>query len=204
MAISTHAELLTAVNSWLDVSSSDWATNQATDLVMLGEKWINAKVRSPEMEATLGATVSAAGIAAAPTGFLGLKYAYVESSGEAVPLRSVPPEQVYGRYPARTEGTTPAIVAYTAGNFICGPAGVGSVLKGVYYKRQGPLSSATYDLFTNHPDLFLFAALAEADLILGRDERVGRWMQKRDEIANLVNMEASGIISGAGMAMSPA
>lgn len=200
MAISTHAELLTAVNNWLDVSSSDFATNQATDLVMLGEKWINATVRCPEMEATLGATVSAAGIAAAPTGFLGLKYAYIENTYTKT-LKIVPPEQVYSLYTDRASTSDPEIIAYTAGNFICGPAGVGDVIKGVYYKRQGPLSSAVYDLFTNHPDLFLFAALSEAELILGEDKRVARWMAKRDEIAALLNNEASKIISGDVMAV---
>jgi hypothetical protein len=42
-------------------------------------------------------------------------------------------------------------------------------------------------LFTNNPDLYLFACLAEAEIIIGRDKRVQLWEAKYQKILGLVN-----------------
>ena len=201
MAISTHAELLTAMYNWLDIASGQFATNQASDLVLLGEKWIMRNVRNEDMESTFSSTISS-GVIAAPTGFAGLKHAYVDGSPtKALIIKSA--QQIYSAYPIRSAEGKPAWIAYDAGNLIFGPYPDSAyTIKGTYYKRQGPLSSGTYNLFTNNPDLFLFAALAEAEMVFGRDERVERWKAKRDEIAASVNRDAFGIYAGGGMAMT--
>jgi hypothetical protein len=203
MAISTAAELATAISNWLDVASGNFATNQVTDLVMLGEKWILRNVRSPEMETALSVTI-ANGVATAPTGFLGLKYAYVDGS-PTKKLVTKTPDQILSAYPTRASSGKPAWIAYDAGNFIFGPYPDSTyTIKGTYYKRVGPLSSSAYDLFTNNPDLYLFAALAEAEMVIGRDQRVPMWKAKRDEIAAGVNRDAFGIAAGGGLAMTAA
>jgi hypothetical protein len=201
MAISSAAELSTAICNWLDISSGQFAANQLTDLVMLGEKWIMRNVRNEDMEAALSVTISS-GTATAPTGFLGLKYAYVDGSPTAKLIVKTP-DQIYTSYPNRASTGKPAWIAYDAGSFIFGPYPDSTyTIKGTYYKRQGPLSSGTYNLFTNNPDLFLFAALAESELVFGRDERVPLWMAKRDQIAQAVNTEARNIASSGGMAIT--
>lgn len=202
MSISTAAELSTAITNWLDVSSTSFATNQLTDLAMLGEKWIMRNVRNEDMEASFSAAL-ASGTVAAPTGFLGFKYAYVDGT----PVRKLEirtAEQVISNYPTRSSTSKPSWIAYDAGSFIFGPFPDSTyTIKGTYYKRQGPLSSGTYALFTNNPDLFLFAALAEAEMVIGRDSRIQTWTSKRNEIAQAINTEAKGIATSGGMAMTP-
>lgn len=201
MAISTHAELLTALYNWLDIPSGNFATNQAQDLVMLGEKWINSNIRNEDMETALSVTISNS-VAAAPTGFLGFKYVYLDTS-PARKLIIKTADQVFEAFPNRGSTGKPSWIAYDAGNFMFGPAPDSNyTIKGTYWKRQGPLSSGTYNLFTNHPDLFLFAALAESEMVFGRDERVQLWKAKRDEIAMSINRDAAGINTSGGMAIT--
>lgn len=201
MAISTLAELQTAVSNWLDISSGNFATNQLGDLIMLGEKWIMRNVRHPDMEAAMSVTISG-GTATPPTGFLGLKNAYVDGT-PSKKLIIKTPDQIYDSYPVRSSSGRPAWIGYDAGTFIFGPyPDSGYTIKGTYYKAQGPLSGGTYNLFTNNPDLFLMAALSESELVFGRDERVQLWQERRDRIAQDINREAMGIAGGGGMAMT--
>lgn len=203
MAITTSAELQTAICNWLDIASGNFATSQLTDLVMLGEKWIMRNVRNEDMESTFSGTI-ASGVIAAPTGFAGLKHAYVDGS-PVKPLITKTAQQIYQNYPVRSADAKPAWIGYDAGNLIFGPYPDSAyTIKGTYYKRQGPLSSGTYALFTNNPDLFLFAALAESEAVFGRDNRIPLWTQKRDAIASAVNRDAFGIYAGGGLAMTAA
>lgn len=203
MAISTFAELKTAMANWLDVASGNFASSQLDDLVLLSEKWVMRNIRHPDMESTFSSAI-ASGVIAAPTGFLGLRHAYVDGSPvKQLQIKSA--HQIYAAFPTRSAQAKPSWIAYDAGNLIFGPyPDANYTIKGTYLKTQGPLSSATYNLFTNNPDLFLFAALAEAEMVLGRDERVERWRAKRDEIAMGVNRDAFGIHGGGGMAITTA
>jgi hypothetical protein len=198
MAITTYAELQSAVVNWskrADLSAF------SPDLIMAGEKWIMRKVRAPEMETALSAAISGSGTATAPTGFLGLKYAYIDGSPtQRLEVRS--PQQIYERFPNRSSDGKPEWIGYDAGSFIFGPFPDSTyTVKGTYYKRQGPLASGVYDLFSNNPDLFLFAALAELEPFLKNDKRVALWMGKRDAIANDINQEAVGIMGSGGLSM---
>jgi hypothetical protein len=201
LAITTHADLITAVASnWKH--RSDLASI-APDLIMIGEKWIMRNVRAPEMETALSVTLSS-GVGTAPTGFLGLKYAYVDAS-PAVPLEFRSPQQIYVSYPNRSVTSKPKWIAYDAGSFIFGPFPDSDyTIKGTYYKRQGPLSSSVYDLFSNNPDLYLFAALAEAEGYVGKDDRIPLWTTKRDQIAMDINKEAQGIMASGGLTITTA
>lgn len=198
MSITTHAELKTAVSNWLKRSD---LSSYLDDLVMAGEKWIMRKVRATEMETALSTSISGSGTATAPSGFLGFKYSYIDGS----PTRKLvtrTPAQIFERFPNRSSDSKPEWIGYDAGSFIFGPFPDSTyTVKGTYYKRHGPLSSGVYDLFTNNPDLFLFAALAESEPFLKNDKRVALWMSKRDAIAKDINDEAVGITGSGELAM---
>lgn len=201
MTISTHSELKTALASWTKRAD---LTNYLDDLVMAGEKWIMRNVRATEMETALSVAISGTGIATAPTGFLGLKNSYVDGS-QTQKLYVMSMAQLLEKYPLRASSSKPKFIAYDAGSFHFGPFPDSTyTIKGTYYKRQGPLSSAVYDLFTNNPDLFLFAALAETEPFIKNDKRVPLWTAKRDGIANAINAEAQGISYAGGMAITTA
>lgn len=201
MAITTHAELKTAISSFkhrADLSS------MLDDIVMLAEKRIMREVRATEMETALSVAISASGIATVPTGFLGLKYAYIDGS-PTQPLSIRTPAQIFAQYPRRSSDGKPVVIGYDAGSFIFGrfPDSTYTV-KGTYYKRQGPLSSAVYDLFTNNPDLYLFAALCEIEPYVVNEKRMPLWMSKYNEIKETINNEAKSIAGSGGMQITVA
>ena len=76
MAISSYAELQTAVINWLH--RSDISTI-VPDFIMLGEKRIFREVRSIEMETALSSTI-ASGVIAVPSDYIELKSAYINTT----------------------------------------------------------------------------------------------------------------------------
>lgn len=181
---------------------SDLAT-PAADLITLGETWLMRKVRVPEMETALNVTMSS-GLATVPTGFLGLKNAYIDGS-PTQKLYVVSLAALFEKYPTRSSSNKPRFIAYDAGSFQFGPFPDSDyTVKGTYYKRQGPLSSAVYDLFTNHQDLFLMACLCEAEPYIKNDARMPLWKSKRDELLADVWRQAEGISYSGGIAVTVA
>ena len=201
MSLTTYNELKAAVANFAhraDLSSS------LDDLVTLAEKRIMREVRATEMETALSASIAAAGTLSAPSGFLGLKNAYVNTS-PTTKLTVVSLAQLLTRYPQRTSEDVPQVIAYDAGTFHFGPFPDSTyAVKGTYYKRQGPLSSAVYDLFSNNPDLYLFASLAELEPFLKNDKRIATWEAKYQGIKNAINTEAQNIGFAGGMAVTVA
>lgn len=188
MAITTHAELLTAINSWLNVSSSDWATNQATDLVMAAERRIFREVRVRSMEVVLSTTLGS-GVLAVPSDYVEMKTLQVTGTPYQS-LQRKPVEWIYAQYNTRAAAGKPKFFAREASNFIFGPYPDSDYgVHGVYYKRLNYLATTINALFTDCPDLYLFGALAESEPILGRDSRIAIWEAKYQKILGTVNGE---------------
>ena len=195
---STYNGLKTTLQDFLH--RSDLST-PAADLILLGETWLMRKVRATEMETALNVTMSS-GLATAPTGFLGLKNAYIDGSS-VQPLRVMSIAALIEKYPQRSSADKPKFIAYAAGSFNFGPFPDSDyTVKGTYYKRQGPLSSAVYDLFTNHQDLFLMACLCEAEPYIKNDKRMPMWKLKRDELVADINTQSEGISYSGGMSIT--
>ena len=110
---------------------------------------------------------------------------------------------MYAKYPNRSDSTKPKLVSVDGANFIFGPWGGSSyTMKGTYYKRLTAVASSANALFTNNPDLYLFAALAESQsFLIGEDRRIREWVQKRNEILAMVNGEDQGGHSAGAMRM---
>jgi hypothetical protein len=201
MAITTYNELKSAIANW--VHRADLSA-YLDDLVTLAEKRIMREVRATEMETALSDSIAAAGTMSAPSGFLGLKNAYVNTA-PTTKLTVVSLSQLLTRYPQRTSDDVPQVIAYDAGTFHFGPFPDSTyTVKGTYYKRQGPLSSSVHDLFSNNPDLYLFAALAETEPFLKNDSRIQMWTAKYMSIRDAINTEAQGIGFAGGMAVTVA
>lgn len=197
MAISTLAELKTALTNWS--KRSDLAS-YSEDLILLGEKWIFRNVRAREMETALSGTI-ASGVLAVPSGFRALKHARVDASPNIV-LQIKPAQWIYENYPSRSNGSKPKFIAVDGSNFVFGPYPSNEAIAGTYYGALTSVITSANALFTAHPDLYLFAALAELEPFLKNDKRVALWMGKRDEIKNDINREAMQGRYGDGMAVS--
>jgi len=184
MAITTYNELKTAVYNWLH---RDNISTYIDDIIMTGEKWIFRNARTRDMEEELNVAITS-GLAAIPADYVALKHAYIDGTPTSqLEFTSTP--VVFAKYPNRSDSTKPKLFSVDGDNFIFGPWGGSSyTMKGTYYKRLTVVSSSANALFTNNPDLYLFAALAESQsFLVGQEKRILLWTQKRNEILAMVN-----------------
>lgn len=182
MAITTYAELQTAVSDWLHRSD---LTSIIPDLITLGEKRIFREVRVRVMESALSSTI-ASGVIAVPADYLELKSAYVDGS-PTQQLQRATASQIYTQYPTRSSEAKPKKIAREGANFIFGPYPDSTyTIKGIYYAAPTIVSSSANALFTANPDLYLFAALCEAAPYIGNDARIVLWEQKYQSIKALM------------------
>ena len=208
MAITTYAELKTAVARWTGGSDVSTATtmgipNTIDDLVTIAEARIFREARTKDTEASID-TAMTAGVVAIPSDYIALKFAYVDGSPvQTLERRSA--EWIYTTYPTRTAVGKPLYIGRDSSNFIFGPyPDSGYTLKGVYYKKLPALSSGVHALFTNNPDLYLFACLAESNILVAMDERIAMWEAKYNKILGDVNgIDRTEGAAGSSLQMRP-
>lgn len=187
MAITTNAQLQTAVASWLDVTATD-ISSQIDDLIMIGEKRIFREARTRDMETAISSTI-ASGVVALPASYVALKNARLDLS-PVVELERRSSAWIYQNYGYQTAVGIPSYIARDGQNFIFGPYPDSAyVLKGIYYTRPTAIATTVTPFFTANPDLYLMAALAEAEPLIGRDPRIAVWNAKYAEILANVNGE---------------
>jgi hypothetical protein len=185
MAISTYAELQTAVANWLHRAG---LTAIVPDLITLGEKRIFREVRVRVMESALNSAI-ASGVLAVPADYLELKSAYIDGT-PVQQLQRATASQIYTQYPLRTSTSKPKKIAREGANFIFGPYPDSDyTVKGIYYAAPTIVSSSDNALFVANPDLYLFAALSEASAFIKNDARIALWEQKYQSVKAM--MEAS-------------
>ena len=179
MAVITgYASLQTAVTDYLAKSNlTTWVPNFV-------QNWEEKFYRQPKnfgswMEASLSSAI-ASSVIAVPTGYLAMKYAYVDGS-PASRLDRVSLNQLYGRYPRGNGTGLPVWYARDGANFVFGPAPDDDyTIKGTYWAKPTLLRSFASDaaahwIIVNAPDLALYGALLEAQPFLMNDKRIPTW-----------------------------
>jgi hypothetical protein len=203
MSYTSYTNFRTAVASWLDVS--DVTTTSLDDIIQVGENYVNRKLRVELMEGALAVTINAAGAATLPSDYMEAQFLYLDRS-PAAPLTKKSAAWIFSNYADRTATGVPAFVAETDSTFIFGPAPISAdTVKGTYYARPGSLAvtQTINSVFSSYPEVYLWAALANAELFLGRDQRLF-WQQKVDEAINRANEEdGRKKMSGSPISMSP-
>lgn len=185
MALTTYAELKTALSTWTrrgDIGS------YADDLITVAEKRIFREVRCREMEAALSVTMSS-GVASVPTDYTDLKYAYIDGT----PIRLLERKEVgwiLGKYPLRSAHGKPYFIGRDVDSFVFGPYPDSNyTVKGTYYKKLSVLSSSVNTLYTNQPDLYLAASLKEVYEFLRNEKEAARWNEKYENIRASVSTQ---------------
>ena len=191
MAISTYAQLQTAVKNWLHRSgilAEDDTTDIIPDLITLAETRIFREVRCRIMETTFSGTI-ANGVVALPDDYLGLKFAYINAAPTSA-LQRAPASQIYSTYPTRTAQGKPTMIAREGSNFIFGPYPDSSyAVSGIYYAKPTGVATSANALFTNNPDLYLFATLCEAAPYIQDDTKVQLWEAKYASLKQQIAFE---------------
>jgi hypothetical protein len=201
MSISTYLELQSAVENWLKRADLD---SIIPDFIMLGEKRIFREVRARVMETALSSTI-ASGVIALPADYLELKSAYVDGSPARL-LQRTSATSIYEQYPLRSSTSKPHLIAREGSNFIFGPYPDSTyTIKGIYYAQPTSIATSANTLFTNNPDLYLFASLLEAEPYIKNDVRVPLWLAKYEQIKKQINdYEKKEAGSGSGLQVSVA
>lgn len=184
-AITSYATLTTEIGAWLHRGTSLDA--EIAGFIQLGEARVYRDLRVRQMEVSLSSAI-ASGVISVPTGYLEMKYAYINGS----PMRKLErkdAEWIYLNYPTRSSDGTPRFFAREAESFIFGPYPDSAyTVKGVYYKKLDALSDSntTNWLVTDAPDLILFASLCEAAPWMHDDARIPLWEKKYAQIAQRI------------------
>jgi len=190
MAISTLAQLENQVKSFmfraniLDVVGAD----QVDNLILLGEKWLLRRCRAREMESALSVVISA-GAATVPSDYRALKHARISGTPTRF-LRQRKPQWIYENYPLRSADNKPFFIGVDGSTFVFGPYPDSNyTVDGYYYAAPTSVLTSANTLFTTHPDLYLFSALAETESYIKNDKRVAMWVAKRDSLVREINAE---------------
>ncbi len=176
MSFDTYANFKTALGNWLGRASDTVNfTPYVDDMVTLGEAEIWRRVRCREMEASANLTVSAQTVAL-PTRYVAMRRLYLDTSDKDF-LSFVTPEVFWSTWASATSGQ-PRLFAIEGENLVFGPTPDGTYTgKILYYQRPTALSVSLPALFTNHPDLYFYAALMQAEKFMADDARVALWRE---------------------------
>ena len=187
MALSTYANLTSAIQNWLHRSD---LSSYVDDFVTLGESRIYNDLRIREMETVTTSTVSS-GVIAVPSNYIEMKSAYVSSVNPNVKLERKTAEWIYEYYPDRTATDIPLFFAREGSNFIFGPYSDGAYAVTMnYYNKLAALSSAVNTVFTTYPGLWLFASLSETAPFLKDDKRIIIWEAKYQDLLKRIQKES--------------
>lgn len=202
MAITTGAQLATAVTNW--TARADLAS-RIPEFVALAEAKLNRVLRTPEME-TKDAAFSITGeYVAVPTGFLEARSFY-HNGADKQAITFQPPDVQTAQLISGTG--VPVFFSVVGSNFRFAPVPDATYTATlVYYKAPTTVSTGSTEtnwILTNHPDVLLYGALLEAAGYLDNDPRVERWAAMyAAAVAQLKQQGSRMRWGGSGMATVP-
>ena len=170
MAITTYAELQTAVGNWLNRSD---LTSRIPEFIALAEPDMRRQLRDKKTVGalTLTAAVASKALGATVKSLESLRY---NSTSRNYPLRQMTPA---GLASIRRAGSgAPEAYAVIDGTayFDVAPDAA-YVMEMTFIEKITALSLGVTSTFTNSPDIYLYGTLVQAAPYLEHDERVPLW-----------------------------
>lgn len=170
MAITTYAELQTAIGDWLNRADLD---QKIPDFIRLAESTLNDVLRSADMVTQSTAVTITSGRATLPSDALEIVYAQVASSDDE-PLEQVTPQQLTMLRRTRTrDAANPRFFAIIGREIVVTPTPSSGSLDIDYYQRIPALtdSNTTNWLLDDAPHMYLYTSLLHATPFLMDDAR---------------------------------
>ena len=170
MAITTYAELKTAIADWLNRADLD---QKIPDFIRLAESTLNDVLRQADMVAQSTGITIASGRAALPADALEVVYAQVAST-EDEPLEQISPQQLTMLRRTRTrDAANPRFFAIIGRQIVVTPTPSSGSLDIDYYQRIPALtdSNTTNWLLDDAPHVYLYTSLLHATPFLMDDAR---------------------------------
>lgn len=181
MAISTYAELLSAVENHLDRSDID---DRIVEFVVLGEARIGREIKCRQMEQRVSTTPTSVYVNL-PSDFVSMRGVRIQGS-EIGWLKFVTPDVFFQNVP-ETNSSESIIYTIFGDELVFAKTPTNDV-ELWYYKKLTALSSATNTLFTVNPDLYLYAALTASAPYLVDDKRIAVWESLYAMVRDSVNV----------------
>ncbi len=180
MAITTYAQLQTAVQTWLDRTD---ISASVPDLITLFEAAAQRNLRVRDMVATSSFTTSG-GSATLPSDML--QVISVRRMGSPVTTLSPLEDEEFNRLYGTLSAGTPSSYMISGSTIYIAPVDDTTTMKLNYYQLIPVLSNTNTSnwLLTKYPDLYLFGALTEAELFAADGTSAAVWKNRRDEIMN--------------------
>lgn len=184
MTLTTYSDLQTAIGTWLNRTD---LSSVAPDFIALAEARFE---RDPRVRQPVSATIAvSADNYSLPTTFKELIGLYHDGTSYFGPLRVVSLDQLAYEKAAHGDTGVPQAVAVvgspTASVLRFGPEPNQSYsLKLIYNAAPEPLDATTVTsnwLLSEHPDIYLYGALVEAERYLQEDERLMVWEGRLQE-----------------------
>ena len=170
MAITTYAELQTAIGDWLNRADLD---QKIPDFIRLAESTLNDVLRQADMVTQSTGITITSGRATLPTDALEVVYAQVGST-EDEPLEQVSPQQLTMLRRTRTrDAANPRFFAIIGRQIVVTPTPSSGTLDIDYYQRIPALttSNTTNWLLDDAPHVYLYTSLLHATPVLMDDAR---------------------------------
>lgn len=185
MAITTNAELEAAVANWLDRTD---LTDRIPEFITLAEARFNRVIRAPDMLTRDDAFTIDSQYEDLPTGFLEASRVVLLTT-PVVELEYLTPQELSDVRHRRTSSGKPAYYSVVGGSFEFLPSPDTSYTASLlYYKTLTAVSSSFNWLATNHPDIYLFGALCEAEPYIRDDARMAMWKMRLDQALAELNL----------------
>jgi len=170
MAITTYAELQTAIGDWLNRADLD---QKIPDFIRLAESTLNDVLRQADMVTQSTGVTITAGRATLPSDALEVVYAQV-GSAEDEPLEQITPQQLTMLRRTRTrDAANPRFFAIIGRQIVVTPTPSSGTLDLDYYQRIPALttSNTTNWLLDDAPHVYLYTSLLHATPSLMDDAR---------------------------------
>lgn len=189
MQFSNYAAFRTAVLQVIDgddISQSSISAAILDLIIGAGERRLYRDVRSSTQDAALSLTTTS-NAAALPADCIEVKNVYAPSFPS---LTYAPYETIQTLIQRGVNGSNAARYTLQGDSLLFYPAVAdGTQILGRYIKRFADLSTGLNAFFTRHPDLFLYAALAESAPYIGEQSRLTEWKERYLTLAQSVNEE---------------
>lgn len=169
-----------------DISISDISGDVLDLIISAGEQRIYRELRSSAQNLPYTLTI-AGNLATLPLDYLELKGApFIAGYGVA---DYMPWEQIQDRINvAYTTTTNPINYSFDGDNLIFWPIqSDGAIVTGRYFSRLPDIKLGLNAFFNRHPDVFLYAALAESAPFLGEMTRLQVWEAKYTSLVEAAN-----------------
>ncbi|HLH96439.1 MAG TPA: hypothetical protein VKW08_15090 [Xanthobacteraceae bacterium] len=178
MTLATYTDLTTAIGNWLQRQDLAAVT---PSFVQLFEACANRRLRVRQQEATVELT-PANGVVVLPADYLAWRR-LTWTGNPRQELAFVEPSWLQAAYPDLPTDT-PRVFTIEGGNILTMPLDpTDTALELVYFQQIPSLAAnSTNWLMSQHPDLYLFGSLAEAEAYTVNPDAAALWKSRRDEL----------------------